>query len=91
MRLQSGDVVFVPPYAGVIDVEGELKRPMVYELIGGETIGEVLEMAGSFTRDAYPDLAILTRLSDSLGLPRASTIDLTDESELSMAARVEIN
>ena len=27
IRLQSGDVVFVPPYTGVIDVEGELKRP----------------------------------------------------------------
>ena len=54
IRLQSGDVVFVPPYTGVIDTEGELKRPMVYELAGGETIGDVLTMAGSFTRDAYP-------------------------------------
>ena len=87
IRLQSGDVVFVPPYTGVIDVEGELKRPMVYELAGGETIGDVLAMAGSFTRDAYPGLSILTRQSDSLGLPQASTIDLSDKSQLKLAAQ----
>ena len=87
IRLQSGDVVFVPPYTGVIDVEGELKRPMVYELAGGETMGDVLAMAGSFTRDAYPALSILTRQSDSLGLLQATTIDLSDTSQLSLAAQ----
>ena len=87
IRLQSGDVVFVPPYTGVIDVEGELKRPMVYELAGGETLGDVLAMAGSFTRDAYPDLSILTRQSDLLGLPQASTIDLSDKNQLSLPAQ----
>ena len=87
IRLQSGDVVFVPPYMGVIDVEGELKRPMVYELVGGETLGDVLAMAGSFTRDAYPNLSILTRQSDSLGLAEASTIDLSDVNQLSLAAQ----
>ena len=87
IRLQSGDVVFVPPYTGVIDVEGELKRPMVYELVGGETLGDVLSMAGSFTRDAYPGLSILIRQSDLLGLPQASTIDLSDKSQLNLAAQ----
>jgi polysaccharide export outer membrane protein len=87
IRLQSGDVVFVPPYSGVIDLEGELKRPMVYELAGGETLGDVLTMAGSFTREAYPTLSTLTRQSDSLGLPQATTIDLSDASQLSLAAQ----
>lgn len=86
IRLQSGDVVFVPPYTGVIDLEGELKRPMVYELAGGETIGDVLSMAGSFTRDAYPALSILTRKSDALGLPTVSTVDLTNKSTLALVA-----
>ncbi len=87
IRLQSGDVVFVPPYTGVIDVEGELKRPMVYELVGGETLGDVLVMAGSFTRDAYPGLSILIRQSDVLGLPQASTIDLSDKNQVTLAAK----
>ena len=84
--LQSGDVVFVPPYTGVIDLEGEFKRPMVYELVGGETFGDVLVMAGSFTRDAYPAMSTLTRQSDVLGLPEASTMDLSDERQLLFAA-----
>ena len=87
IRLQSGDVVFVPPYTGAIDVEGELKRPMVYELVGGETLGDVLAMAGSFTRDAYPSLSILIRQSDLLGLPQASNIDLSDNRQLSLTAQ----
>lgn len=82
IRLQSGDVVFVPPYEGVIQVEGELKRPMLYELVGGETLKDVLAMAGSFTRDAYPELSVLTRRSNEYGLPQASTIDLSNESLL---------
>ena len=87
IRLQSGDVVFVPPYAGVIDIEGELKRPMVYELAGGETLADILEMAGSFTRDAYPAISVLTRQSDTLGLPEALTLDLTDPAQLQLAAQ----
>lgn len=86
IRLQSGDVVFVPPYTGIIDVVGEVKRPMVYELVGGETLGSVLAMAGSFTRNAYASQSLLTRQSDSLGLPQASTIDLSDENQLTLAA-----
>ncbi|MDC3197493.1 SLBB domain-containing protein [Luminiphilus sp.] len=87
IRLQSGDVVFVPPYKGVIDVEGELKRPMVYELAGGETLADVLAMAGSFTRDAYPAISVLTRQSDALGLPEALTVDLTERVQRQLAAR----
>ena len=87
IRLQSGDVVFVPPYEGVIDVEGELRRPMVYELAGGETLADVLAMAGSFTRDAYPAISVLTRQSDALGLPEALTLDLTDSVQRQLAAR----
>ncbi|MDC3316398.1 SLBB domain-containing protein [bacterium] len=87
IRLQSGDVVFVPPYEGLIDVEGELKRPMVYELAAGETLADVLEMAGSFTRDAYPATSVLTRQSDALGLLEALTMDLTDSVQRQLAAR----
>ncbi|MDA8739004.1 SLBB domain-containing protein [Luminiphilus sp.] len=87
IRLQSGDVVFVPPYKGVMDIEGELKRPMAYELAGGETLADMLAMAGSFTRDAYPAISVLTRQSDALGLPEALTVDLTEPAQRQLAAR----
>lgn len=87
IRLQSGDVVFVPPYESVIKMAGEIKRPMVYELHGGETLADVLKMAGSFTQNAYPAVSTLTRQSDALGLPEALTIDLADPAVLSQPAR----
>lgn len=77
IRLQSGDVIFVPPYKAIIEVAGEVKRPMIFELAGGETIESVLGMAGGFTQHAFPSLVVLTRLSSAGGLPAAINLDLT--------------
>jgi polysaccharide export outer membrane protein len=77
IRLQSGDVVFVPPYEAVVSVEGEVKRPLIYELVGGETFSDVLAMAGWFTRDAFPSTSTLRRRSDTLELPQLQTLDLS--------------
>ena len=85
IRLLSGDVVYVPTFGGEVDVLGAVKRPMVYELTGGETVADAIEMAGSFSRSAFPASTLLTRKSDDLGLPSASTLDLTDPSGLSAA------
>ena len=54
IRLQSGDVVFVPPVIATARVEGEVLRPMIYEVVDGETLGDLLDMAGSFTSHAFP-------------------------------------
>lgn len=93
IRLLSGDVIFVPPYDGLIEVEGEVKRPRVYELIGGETVGDVLSMAGSFTQDAYPGMTVLIRQSSSLGFPSVRTLDLreTEDSELDVRSGDHLN
>ena len=87
IRLQSGDVVFVPPYGGVAEMTGELKRPMLYELVGGETIKDLLVMAGSFTSDAFPALSVMIRRSDVSSLSEASTLNLLDSEQLNTALR----
>jgi protein involved in polysaccharide export with SLBB domain len=46
LRLQPGDVVFVPPVGERVTVEGEVKRPAIYELEDEHTLGQVLELAG---------------------------------------------
>jgi polysaccharide export outer membrane protein len=46
LRLQPGDVVFVPPVAGRVTVEGEVKRPAIYELNGEHSLADVLALAG---------------------------------------------
>ena len=34
IRLQSGDVLFVPTIDSVVEIRGEVRRPMAYELVG---------------------------------------------------------
>jgi polysaccharide export outer membrane protein len=48
-RLQSGDVVFVPPVSAKVVVAGLVRRPAVYEMMGGETVADVLALAGGIT------------------------------------------
>ena len=32
IRLQEGDVIIVPPYEALVSIEGNVKRPMKYEM-----------------------------------------------------------
>lgn len=51
--LQDGDVVTVPPYSSLIEIQGNVKRPMTYELKEGETLDDLLRYCGGFRGDAY--------------------------------------
>lgn len=61
ITLQDGDIVLVPTYEAIIEVAGNVKRPMKYEIKDGETIASVLEYAGGFTGDAYTGNINVTR------------------------------
>ena len=63
IRLQEGDVIIVPPYEQLIDVTGNVKRPMLYEIKPEETVKSVLDYAGGFTGDAYSGMVRLSRQS----------------------------
>lgn len=62
LQLKSGDVVFIPPVNSVASVEGEVKRPAIYELIEGENLADLVAMAGGYSANAYPKSSTLTRL-----------------------------
>ena len=53
ISLQEGDVIIVPPYAALVKVEGNVKRPMKYEMKEDETVAILLKYAGNFSSDAY--------------------------------------
>ncbi len=61
IRLQEGDVVIVPPYDELVTIEGNVKRPMAYEMKPGETVEDLVSYAGGFKGDAYPDVLVLAR------------------------------
>lgn len=52
LRLQSGDIVFVPVRGGRVRVAGAVMRPATYELKPGETLPDALRMAGGFRATA---------------------------------------
>lgn len=63
-RLQSGDTLFIPPVGETVAVEGEVRRPAIYELKGDETLADMIAMAGGYTRDAAPAYTRLERVDD---------------------------
>lgn len=59
--LQEGDIVVVPTYDNLIELEGNVKRPMAYEMLEGETVADALSYAGGFKGDAYTAHLKITR------------------------------
>ncbi|MFM8353712.1 MAG: SLBB domain-containing protein, partial [Gammaproteobacteria bacterium] len=53
VRLQPGDVIFVPPVGMRVAISGEVVRPAVYELKGETTAGDVALLAGGYSPTAY--------------------------------------
>lgn len=63
IRLQEGDAIIVPPYEQLVSIDGNVKRPMYYEIKPDETIATILDYAGGFTGDAYNGMVRLARQS----------------------------
>lgn len=59
--LEEGDIINVPTYRVIVDITGNVKRPMSYELKEGETIADLISYAAGFTGDAYVDNVRLIR------------------------------
>jgi len=62
VRLQSGDVVFVPPIGRVAAVVGEVHRPAIYELRPGEQFQELLRLTGGIQSTAVHNRALVDRV-----------------------------
>lgn len=63
IRLEENDMIMVGPNEGLVSVEGNVKRNRIFEVRNGETLQNVLDMAGGFTGDAYTDLIQVRRKS----------------------------
>ena len=53
VRLQDQDVIRIAEYETRVEVSGEVKRPMIFEVEKTETLKDVLRFAGGFTDRAY--------------------------------------
>jgi protein involved in polysaccharide export with SLBB domain len=66
IRLETGDVIFVPVHGPRVAVSGAVVREGVYETTAGETLHDLVAATGSFAADAD-----LTRLTVHRILPSA--------------------
>ena len=63
IRLKDGDVIQVGPYDCLVNVMGNVKRPMYYEMRANESVSTLLKYAGGFSGDAYRKSVRLIRKS----------------------------
>lgn len=86
IRLQSGDVVFIPSAGGTVSVMGEVRRPAIYELKHNETMADVIKMASGLNPGAFPKASVVERFSDK-AVKTVINVDLTAQNGLSTTVK----
>ena len=61
VRVMDNDIIRVRPYLNRISLNGEVKRPGLYELKDGETLADLMEFSGGFAENAYKDRIVIRR------------------------------
>lgn len=64
LSLIEGDVIRIPYYETRVTINGEVKRPGIFETKEGEHMQEVLNTAGGFTDSAYRSSVKITDFTD---------------------------
>ncbi len=62
--LQDQDIIQVPFYTNRLELDGDVKRPAIYELKENETLEQLLLFAGGFTSTSYKAYLTGRRASD---------------------------
>jgi protein involved in polysaccharide export with SLBB domain len=62
--LKDNDVLRVPPYKSRIEIQGEVKRPGIFEVLGNEDFVNVLQYAGGFSDNAYTAMVKVVQKND---------------------------
>lgn len=63
-RLLPGDVIFIPPQGKTVGIEGEVRRPAIYEIKQEKTFAEAIALAGGLLPTAYAQASRVERIND---------------------------
>ncbi len=63
VQLQDQDVILVNPYLARVNVIGEVKRPLIFEVTPEDTLEDLIRYAGGFTDLAFKDRISISRIS----------------------------
>ncbi len=64
VRVQAADVIYIPTVGDLVSIEGQVLRPAIYELKGGETVGDLVSLAGDLGPKAFSASSRLRRIND---------------------------
>jgi polysaccharide biosynthesis/export protein len=94
-KLLAGDAIFIPPAGSTVAIDGEVRRPAIYELGEDATIAEAVQMAGGLSTEADTTRVSVTRIDQggrrvvldvNLGQPAAAVMPLRNGDMLHIAA-----
>lgn len=63
--LQDGDFIVVPPKQGIIQIDGEVKRPGKYEYKEGDKFSDLLKFCGGYSAMANTSSINITRVNNN--------------------------
>ncbi len=64
IRVKEADVIYIPTVGDLVSVEGQVLRPAIYELKGGESVRDLIRLAGGLGPKAFPVSSRLQRIND---------------------------
>jgi protein involved in polysaccharide export with SLBB domain len=85
-QLRANDVVFVPPVEFQVAIDGEIKRPAIYELRTERTLEQVVRLAGGLSAAADATAVQLKRVSQR-GTREIETLDVLTSSGAGMVVQ----
>ncbi|MBT1450692.1 SLBB domain-containing protein [Glaciecola sp. XM2] len=68
IRLEQGDVIFVPTVERIVSVDGEVRRPALYEVLEGDNLASLMRLAGGTLPSADTSAVQLVSAAGGKGL-----------------------
>lgn len=96
IRLMDNDVILVPPHIALVNISGNVKRPMYYEMTPKETISDLIKYSGGFSGGAYTKkLRIVRSLGDenkifTLNADEYNAFTLKDKDVVTISSGLEL-
>ena len=64
IRLNDNDVVIVSPHSLLVNIDGRVRRPMLYEMTPEESLADLIDYAGGLESNAYKKDVRVVRMGD---------------------------
>jgi polysaccharide export outer membrane protein len=93
-KILPGDVIFIPPLGQVASIDGEVRRPAIYELKSGVSVAALVGLAGGLTSEADGERLSVVRVGEdarrvainvALSDTRSSALKLQNGDQVSVA------